>query len=133
MGPCLAGPPWGPASGARRTIAIVAYDEELAHRIRALLGSERRVDEKKMFGGLAFLIGGHMTIAVSGGGGVLVRVDPERYELLLRTTKAEAAVMRGRPMRGWLRVSAAHLTTNPQLRKWVELGAGYARMLPAKG
>jgi TfoX/Sxy family transcriptional regulator of competence genes len=110
----------------------VAYDEDLADRIRALVATQRGVTEKKMFGGLAFLVGGNMAIAASGQGGVLVRVDPEESDRLVRTTKAEVAVMRGRPMPGWLRVAGADVRTKPQLAKWVKLGAGYARSLPVK-
>jgi TfoX/Sxy family transcriptional regulator of competence genes len=110
----------------------MAYDERLADRIRALLEGERGVTEKKMFGGLAFLIGGNMAIAASGQGGILVRVDPERSEELVATTKAETAVMRGREMVGWLRVATEDVKTKAQLTKWVRLGAGYARTLPAK-
>jgi TfoX/Sxy family transcriptional regulator of competence genes len=110
----------------------VAYDEDLADRIRAQVATQRGVTEKKMFGGLAFLVGGNMAIAASGQGGVLVRVDPEESDRLVRTTKAEVAVMRGRPMPGWLRVAGADVRTKPQLAKWVELGTGYARSLPVK-
>jgi hypothetical protein len=110
----------------------VAYDERLAERIRALLEGERGLTETKMFGGLAFLIGGNMAIAASGQGGILVRVDPEGSHRLVATTKAETAVMRGREMPGWLRVATEDVTTKAQLSKWVRLGAGYARTLPAK-
>ena len=110
----------------------MAYDEDLAERIRALLSTQRGVTEKKMFGGLAFLVSGNMAIAASGQGGVLVRVDPEESDRLVRTTKAEVAVMRGRPMPGWLRVAGADVRTKPQLTKWVKLGTGYARSLPVK-
>jgi TfoX/Sxy family transcriptional regulator of competence genes len=110
----------------------VAYDEDLADRIRALVATERGVTEKKMFGGLAFLVGGNMAIAASGQGGVLVRVDPEESDRLVRTTKADVAVMRGRAMPGWLRVASADVRTKPQLAKWVTLGTGYARSLPVK-
>jgi TfoX/Sxy family transcriptional regulator of competence genes len=110
----------------------MAYDEDLAERLRVLLATERGVSEKKMFGGLAFLVGGNMAIAASGQGGVLVRVDPERSDTLVRTTKADVAVMRGRPMRGWLRVKAEDVRTKTQLAKWVRLGTDYARSLPAK-
>ena len=110
----------------------MAYDEELADRIRALLGDRPGLTEKKMFGGLAFVVGGNMAIAASGQGGVLVRVDPEESDRLVRTTKAEVAVMRGRPMPGWLRVAGADVRTKPQLTKWVKLGTGYARSLPVK-
>ena len=110
----------------------MAYDEDLADRIRALVATERGVTEKKMFGGLAFLVGGNMAIAASGQGGVLVRVDPEESDRLVRTTKAEVAVMRGRAMPGWLRIASADVRTKPQLAKWVTLGTGYARSLPVK-
>ncbi len=113
-------------------MGAVAYDEALAWRIRELLRDERHLDEKKMFGGLAFLVGGNMAIAASGQGGVLVRVDPARSDLLVETTKAEIAIMGGRPMQGWLRVPAVHLGTKRQLAKWVQVGAASARSLPAK-
>jgi TfoX/Sxy family transcriptional regulator of competence genes len=110
----------------------MAYDEDLADRLRELLAGERGVEEKKMFGGLAFLIGGNMAIAASGLGGVLVRVDPERSDRLVDTTAAEVMVMRGRPMAGWLRLDSEDVRTKRQLERWVGLGAGYARSLPAK-
>jgi len=110
----------------------VAYDEELAERIRALIAKEPRLSEKRMFGGLAFLVGGHMAIAASGQGGILVRVDPAQSDKLVATTKASVAVMRGRPMPGWLRVGPADVRTKPQLAKWVTHGATFARSLPAK-
>jgi len=110
----------------------MAHDEELADRIRALVAKERGLSEKKMFGGLAFLVGGHMAVAASGQGGVLVRVDPDRSDRLVATTKASVAVMRGRPMTGWLRVASADVRTKPQLAKWVTLGTAFARSLPAK-
>jgi len=110
----------------------VAYDEDLADRIRGLVATQRGVTEKKMFGGLAFLVGGNMAIAASGQGGVLVRVDPDESDTLVRTTKAEVAVMRGHAMPGWLRVAGGDVRTKPQLAKWVKLGTGYARSLPAK-
>ena len=85
-----------------------------------------------MFGGLAFLIGGNMAIAASGQGGVLVRVDPAQSDTLVATTHARLMEMRGRSMRGWLRVDAEDVSTKPQLAKWVALGTAYARSLPAK-
>ena len=115
-----------------RTIALVAYDEELADRIRELVGGEARLTEKKMFGGLAFLIGGNMAVAASGQGGVLVRVDPAESDQLVGTTSARLMEMRDREMQGWLRVDAEDLRTKRQLAKWVELGTAYARSLPAK-
>jgi TfoX/Sxy family transcriptional regulator of competence genes len=110
----------------------VPYDEDLADRIRELITASHAVTEQKMFGGLAFLIGGHLSIAASGEGGLLVRVDSARSDHLVATTDAEEMVMRGRPMRGWLRVAAADVRTKPRLRKWVDLGAGYASSLPPK-
>ncbi len=108
------------------------YDEELADRIRDLIGGETGLSEQKMFGGLAFLIWGNMAIAASGQGGVLVRVDPEQSDELVASTSAQVMEMRGRQMRGWLRVSSDDVRTKRQLSKWVELGRAYARSLPAK-
>ena len=110
----------------------MAYDEELADRIRELLGGEADLTEKKMFGGLAFLIRGHMAVAASGQGGVMVRVDPAESESLIATTNARLMEMRGRRMQGWLRVDSDDVRTKRQLAKWVRLGATYARSLPAK-
>jgi TfoX/Sxy family transcriptional regulator of competence genes len=110
----------------------VAYDEDLAERIRELVAGEPNLTEKKMFGGLAFLIGGNMAIAASGQGGALVRVDPDESDQLVAKTKAELMVMRGRLMRGWLRVETKDLRTKSQLAKWVDRGTTYARTLPAK-
>jgi hypothetical protein len=110
----------------------VAYDGDLAERLRELLCHEERLTEKKMFGGLAFLISGNMAIAASGQSGILVRVDPTQSDKLVDTSHAEIAVMRGRPMDGWLRVASEHLLTKRQLAKWVDLGAAYARSLPPK-
>ena len=117
----------------RRTIGAVAYDEELAARIRDLIGDEPALTERKMFGGLAFLIGGNMAVGASGQGGILVRVDPEESAELVATTNAHLMEMRGRQMQGWLRVDADALSTDDELAKWVELGTTYARSLPAKG
>jgi hypothetical protein len=110
----------------------MAYDEELADRIRWLIGYDPALTERKMFGGLAFLIGGHMAITVSRQGGVLVHVDPARAEDLIATTDATEAEMRGRPMPGWLRVRSADLVSDDQLERWIQLGTEYARSLPAK-
>ena len=110
----------------------MAYDEDLADRIRELIAGESGVAEQKMFGGLAFLIGGNMAIAASGQGGVLVRADPAESDTLVATTDAEPFEMRGRAMRGWLRVDSEHLRTDEQLATWVEVGVVYARSLPAK-
>jgi hypothetical protein len=110
----------------------VPYDEKLAARIRDLVGSESGLTEQKMFGGLAFLIGGNMAVAASGQGGVLVRVDPAQSDELVAKTNAYAMEMRGRQMQGWLRVDAEDVRTKRQLAKWVGLGVTYARSLPAK-
>ena len=110
----------------------MAYDEELADRIRELLGGEAELTEKKMFGGLAFLIRGNMAVAASGQGGVLVRVDPAESEKMVATTNARLMEMRGRQMQGWLRFDPGDVRTRRQLAKWVGLGAAYARSLPAK-
>jgi TfoX/Sxy family transcriptional regulator of competence genes len=110
----------------------VAYDEELAERIRELVRGERSLTEQKMFGGLAFLIGGNMAVAASGQGGLLVRVDPAQSDELVSKTNARPMEMRGREMAGWLRVDAGDVRTTPELARWVELGTAYARSLPPK-
>jgi hypothetical protein len=110
----------------------VAYDEALADRIRELLEADADLREMKMFGGLAFLVGGHMAVAASGQGGIMVRVDPTASDRLVATTKAYPMEMRGRPMDGWLRVDAADVRTRAQLARWVTLGTTYARSLPPK-
>jgi TfoX/Sxy family transcriptional regulator of competence genes len=110
----------------------VAYDEELADRIRQEIGDEPALAEKKMFGGLSFLIGGNMAIAASGQGGILVRIDPEESDELVASTEATTMEMRGREMKGWLRVDSKHVGTKEQLAEWVERGTSYARSLPAK-
>jgi TfoX/Sxy family transcriptional regulator of competence genes len=110
----------------------VAYDEGLADRIRELVAGESGLTEKKMFGGLAFLIGGNMAVAASGQGGVLVRVDPEQSDKLVAKTNARLMEMRGRSMQGWLRVAPEDVRTKRQLVKWVALGTAYARSLPLK-
>src|SRR5580704_12017003 len=97
----------------------MAYDEALAARIRDLVVGEAGLTEMKMFGGLAFLIGGNMAVAASGEGGVMVRVDPAESEILVATTDARLVEMRGRQMPGWLRVDAEHVRTKGQLDKWV--------------
>jgi TfoX/Sxy family transcriptional regulator of competence genes len=110
----------------------MAYDQELAGRIRQLIGSDPDLTERKMFGGLAFLIGGNMAIAASNEGGAMVRVDPEQSDVLTATTNASLVEMRGRAMPGWLSVSSDDLRTDDQLTPWVERGTGYARSLPPK-
>jgi TfoX/Sxy family transcriptional regulator of competence genes len=110
----------------------MAYDEDLANRIRELLAPERNVEEKRMFGGLAFLINGNMSVAVSGQGGLLVRVPPEDTDKLVGRDHVSAMVMAGREARGWLRVAAEGVKTKRQLQSWATRGVGYALTLPPK-
>lgn len=110
----------------------MAYDEALAGRIRALAHGTHGLTEKRMFGGLAFLVGGNMAVSASGQGGLLVRVDPADSDALVAGGTAEVMVMRGRSMRGWLRVGAEHVRTDRELAPWVERGTAYAASLPAK-
>ena len=110
----------------------MSFDEDLAARIREIIGGEADLTEKRMFGGLAFLIGGNMAISASGQGGVLVRVDPAKGVELAGRPHAQVAVMRGREMPGWLRVEADGVQSRAQLQRWVEEGVGYARSLPRK-
>jgi len=114
------------------TLSRVPYDEDLAARIRAIVATRRGVTEKKMFGGLAFLVGGNLAVAASGQGGILVRVGPEQSDRLVARTKASVAVMRGRPMSGWLRVAGEDVRTTRQLVPWVERGITFAQSLPPK-
>jgi TfoX/Sxy family transcriptional regulator of competence genes len=110
----------------------VAYDEDLANRIRELIAGETKVTEQQMFGGLAFLIGGNMSVAASGQGGLMVRVDPKATEALLARPHTRPFEMRGRAMQGWLRVDPEGVRTKRQLEPWVKRGVAYARSLPAK-
>jgi TfoX/Sxy family transcriptional regulator of competence genes len=110
----------------------VAYDEDLANRIRELVANEPGLTEKKMFGGLAFLIHGNMSVSASGRGGLLLRIDPDETEALLAKPYAEPFEMRGREMQGWLRVAPEGLSTKRQLERWVARGVSFARSLPAK-
>ncbi|HKH50429.1 MAG TPA: TfoX/Sxy family protein [Mycobacterium sp.] len=110
----------------------MAYDEDLADRIRELIAAERGVDEKRMFGGLAFLINGNMSVAVSRQGGLMVRIPPVETEKLLARDHVEPMIMAGREARGWLRVSSDGVKTKRQLRSWVTRGVDYAKSLPPK-
>jgi hypothetical protein len=112
---------------------FVAYDEDLANRIRELIAGEPNVTEKKMFGGLAFLIGGNTAVAASGQGGLMLRCDPEQSDALIAKPHASKMVMRDRAMDGWLRVCDDGIKTKRQLEPWVKRGVQYARSLPAKG
>jgi TfoX/Sxy family transcriptional regulator of competence genes len=110
----------------------MAYDEELANRIRELIGGVADVTETRMFGGLAFLVRGNMAVAASGQGGLMVRVDPDDTEALVAKPHARPFEMRGRAMQGWLRVDPAGVRTKRQLEPWVKRGVAYARSLPPK-
>jgi hypothetical protein len=110
----------------------VAYDEDLADRIRALLATDHDVVEKKMFGGLAFLIGGNMSVSASGQGGLLLRCDPEETDALVNEPHADRFVMRGRAMDGWLRIDSEGVESDAALKRWVDVGVSYARTLPPK-
>ena len=110
----------------------MAYDEVIAERIRALAKGTRGLSEKRMFGGLAFLVHGNLAVAASGQGGLLVRVDPDESGALVAGGTAEPMVMRGRAMHGWLRVDAEHVKTDRELARWVERGTAYAGSLPKK-
>ena len=110
----------------------MAYDLDLADRLRALLSSEPDVVEKRMFGGLAFLVGGHLAVSASGQGGLLLRVDPAQSDALLEDTRARPFEMRGKPMAGWLHVEADDSVSEGDLRQWVELGVALARSLPPR-
>jgi hypothetical protein len=110
----------------------MAFDEDLADRIRELVGEERGITEKRMFGGLAFLVNGNMAVSASGQGGLLVRVDPGQTDRLVQREHVRRFEMRGRSMDGWLRVDDAGVRTKRQLGGWVTRGVRYARSLPPK-
>ena len=110
----------------------MAYDEALADRVRDAIEGEPDVTEKRMFGGLAFLVGGNMAVAASGEGGLMVRVDPADGPGLVAEPGVDRVVMRGRAMDGWLRVTAEAVAADAELRAWVDRGATYARSLPPK-
>jgi TfoX/Sxy family transcriptional regulator of competence genes len=110
----------------------MAYDERLAARVRELLAGERGLSEKRMFGGLAFLIDGHMAVAVSSQGGLLVRVGAEAFNHALARKGASPMEMRGRVMAGWVRVVPEVLGRKSQLESWIKRGVVFARTLPPK-
>lgn len=112
--------------------SLVAYDEELANRVRELVQAEEGITEMRMFGGLAFLIHGNMAVSASGQGGLLLRVDPADAEAFLTDPDARRFEMRGRKMDGWLRIDPTGVTTKRQLKQWVTRGVTYARSLPPK-
>lgn len=117
-------------SGAFHTVGV-AVDEDLADRVRVLVSREPGLHEKRMFGGLAFLIGGNMAVSASGQGGLLLRVDPAQTDTLIAEPHAVRAVMRGREMDGWLRIDTDRLS-EPEFQLWVSRGVAYARSLPPK-
>jgi hypothetical protein len=108
----------------------MALDPDLADRMRMLVGAEENLTEQRMFGGLAFLVNGHMAVAASGEGGMLVRADPQDADKWLDGERVTPMVMRGREMRGWLRV--ADTGDEEWLASWVSRGLAYARSLPPK-
>ena len=110
----------------------MAYDEDLANRIRELIAGAADVTEQRMFGGLAFLVAGNMSVAASGQGGLMVRVDPDATGELLEKPHAHPFEMRGREMQGWLRVDDEGVRTKRGLEPWVRRGVAYARSLPPK-
>jgi hypothetical protein len=110
----------------------MAYDEDLAYRIRAVVSGEPGLTEKRMFGGLAFLINGNMAVSASSRGGLLLRVDPARTETLVDEPLVRRFEMRGREMDGWLHVDERAVSTEADLRAWVGHGLTFARSLPAK-
>jgi TfoX/Sxy family transcriptional regulator of competence genes len=110
----------------------MAYDEALANRVRKLMSGESDVTEKKMFGGVALLLGGNMAVVVRGKGGLMIRVGPDQYETVLAEPGAAPAVMRGRPMVGWVTVDPETCTSATDVRRWVKRGVTFARTLPAK-
>ena len=110
----------------------MAYDEDLANRLRELLADEDGVTEKKMFGGLAFLLDGHMSVSASGQGGMLARIDPDETEAALKRPHVALMEMRGRTMDGWVRVAPEGVKTKRQVESWVKRSVGYVRTLPPK-
>ncbi|WP_448614732.1 TfoX/Sxy family protein [Modestobacter sp. URMC 112] len=110
----------------------MAYDRELADRLRAALSTEPAVTEKAMFGGLAFMVDGAMAVAVSGQGGLMVRCDPRQTDELVAADGVARMVMRGRELDGWLRVAAEAVDDEEALRRWVAIGRDVARSLPAR-
>jgi TfoX/Sxy family transcriptional regulator of competence genes len=110
----------------------MAYDEDLANRLRELLGDEDAITEKKMFGGLAFLLHGHMTVSASGKGGLLARIDPADTDAALARPHVTRMVMGGRSMDGWIRVASEGVRTKRQLTSWVNRSLAFVRTLPPK-
>ena len=110
----------------------MAYDEQVAQRIRDLVQDDLDVTEKRMFGGVAFLVGGHLAVGASSKGGLMLRVEPAQTEALLALPRAEPFEMRGKAMSGWLRVDIDGFADEAELGPWVERGLAYVRSLPPK-
>jgi hypothetical protein len=110
----------------------MAYDENIAARIRSLIGFQPGLTEKKMFGGLAFLLNGNMVIAASGEGGILARVNPDDTNDLLSSSHAKVMIMRGKTMSGWLRINTEDVVEDAELQRWVDLSLNYAKTLAPK-
>ena len=110
----------------------MAYDEDLANRVRELTGKEKGLTEQRMFGGLAMLLNGNMAVAVRGQGGLLVRMDPDTSDKVLDEPGAAEMVMRGKPMRGWITVDESACRKAADLKRWVTRGISFARTLPPK-
>ncbi|HEY5248748.1 MAG TPA: TfoX/Sxy family protein [Dermatophilaceae bacterium] len=110
----------------------MTYDEELADRIRDAVQAEPGLSEKRMFGGLAFLLNGNMAVSASNQGGLLLRIDPAEAESLVSHEHVSRFEMRGREMDGWLRVDVEALRTDEELGHWVSFALTYARSLPRK-
>ncbi len=115
-----------------RDTAVVAYDVDLADRLREILANEPEVVERLMFGGLAFMVAGHMAVSVSGQGGLLLRVDPAQTDTLVVDPRASRFVMRGREMDGWLRIDIDARASDDELNRWIKHGVGYVRSLPPR-
>jgi TfoX/Sxy family transcriptional regulator of competence genes len=114
-------------------VGEMAYDEDLVNRVREQLAAENGVTEKAMFGGLAFLVNGNMAVSVSGRGGLMLRVGPDATDDALSRPHTAVVEMRGRPMRGWIRVAPDGVRTKRQLDAWVRRGVQFTRTLPRKG
>jgi TfoX/Sxy family transcriptional regulator of competence genes len=115
-----------------RDAAAMAYDTELAYRLRAALAGADDLTDRAMFGGLAFMINGNMAVGASGQGGLLLRVDPAQTDVLVAEPGAHRFVMRGREMDGWLRIEESAIESDDGLQRWVDVGVAYARSLPPK-
>ena len=110
----------------------MAYDEDLAVRIREATQEVDALTEKRMFGGLAFLVNGNMAVAASGKGGLMLRIDPARSDELVDDQQVRRMEMRGKEMDGWLRIAIDAVEDDAELRRWVDIGVGYAGSLPPK-